>query len=1089
MAIDIVFDQSPVTILNVYAPNLHPDRIQFFKDLSSLPLTNNIIILGDLNQVDNPKTDRYPPLDVLPQAWHEFQTFKSDLSVTDIATTKLFDISSMTRIGRTSRGLSASRIDYCLVSTLCYHWVSSYRTEISHISDHKLLNLTISTPSPPKPPRWIKVLPHSAKSWEFRRYISKINLGNSDEDQLTQWVKAKKMITKFASKKGSRNDRKSESALRHAINTLQQLNTNRPKEDSDSWDLAWMNAQEKVKVLSRHNDLTVFLQAGAQWTALGERPNRYFTSLYKSRSNNTSIQALDDGTTTSSDIQFVSSVVQNFYQNLYTSQRLSTHSPTIPTREPDQMMCPEEIELLTKPCSPEDLKNLLRTLPNRKSPGPDGLPYEIYKYNLQSLMAPLLRTINHSLITSSPMLDSGDAYIITLFKKGRKEDLKNWRPIALTNTDTKIFTKILAKRLGIIASRLVSPSQYGFIPNRHIWDNINTVNNIIMSHQPKGSLVFLDQEKAYDRVDWNFLINTLKTVGFPTSFLNWLLKYLSLTSIRVRSNSFITDPIIPSRGLRQGDPLSPILYNFSFDVFLNLINKKIKGISIFGQPTVKVVAFADDCMVALADKEDTKLLESIVVQYSDMSQASVNKDKTEIIHLGKKFALPWKTPISKDPVRHLGCFLTPNGPDTDLMEFKILSKAANRISSWTPRNLSLVGKVHLLNVFILSTTNFLAHGFPFSTKFIQSFNRISQQFLWSPNTPPVKIEVCYLPKSQGGMGLINLSYQSARLLGKNLINILCSHLFPDTWYAAMACNFARALNLPSPQRKHALTGYLASKPHAHGHHNLPYYWKSFLTLLRHNDWKVSFELLQVKRGIAPKVPVVTICDARIAPEDYPPPKPTHITPPKLVLGSPPLVSSPDIKSIWNRCFYRGVPPKWQSNTWKFLSAVYRTADRSNSFGASCNRCDTPDTAFHRLVLCPKAKSIWSLTSQMLSIIFPVSNETIAKLIFHAHAFEPNIPESLISLFLHLSLWTIHTTTLEEVNNNRVMSIHEIRARIASYLFRILYSYVFAKTSWPKRSVLSQINPWLKELVQVDYTSRSLTILTLNPDHPTLEQLF
>ena len=104
-----------------------------------------------------------------------------------------------------------------------------------------------------------------------------------------------------------------------------------------------------------------------------------------------------------------------------------------------------------------------------------------------------------------------------------------------------------------------------------------------------------------------FLISVLRK-QFPDKFLNWLNNYLGAINNKICSSNGFTNKILPTCGLRQGDPLSPILYNFFFDPFLRTINKKLIGISIRGQRTLTSLAFADDCVLLVNDSNDVKKL-------------------------------------------------------------------------------------------------------------------------------------------------------------------------------------------------------------------------------------------------------------------------------------------------------------------------------------------------------------------------------------------------------------------------------------------------------------------------------------------------
>ena len=159
------------------------------------------------------------------------------------------------------------------------------------------------------------------------------------------------------------------------------------------------------------------------------------------------------------------------------------------------------------PITIKEVKSIIRTLPPKKAPGPDGLPYEIYKKNCQLIVPFLTKLFNNFLVKEKCYKNSSASILITIYKKGAKENPANWRPISLSNTDMKIFTKIISRRISLVAQNQLSPSQFGFIPNRFIWENINLVANLTLSRQTTGQLLFLDQEKAYDRVDWNYLSN------------------------------------------------------------------------------------------------------------------------------------------------------------------------------------------------------------------------------------------------------------------------------------------------------------------------------------------------------------------------------------------------------------------------------------------------------------------------------------------------------------------------------------------------------------------------------------------------------
>ena len=169
-----------------------------------------------------------------------------------------------------------------------------------------------------------------------------------------------------------------------------------------------------------------------------------------------------------------------FYQNLY-------KSPSISDKAADHFLqnlphiSAENNKQLMKPISTKELSDLILSLPNNKTPGPDGLTYEFYKSFIQSISPIMVEHFNKILETAEIPISWKESYLILIPKKSSEKHLiQNWQPIALTNTDYKIFTKILANRLnkGII-QKIMGNHQNGFIKNRSILNNILDIDTIL----------------------------------------------------------------------------------------------------------------------------------------------------------------------------------------------------------------------------------------------------------------------------------------------------------------------------------------------------------------------------------------------------------------------------------------------------------------------------------------------------------------------------------------------------------------------------------------------------------------------------------
>lgn len=159
------------------------------------------------------------------------------------------------------------------------------------------------------------------------------------------------------------------------------------------------------------------------------------------------------------------------------------------------------------------------------------------------------------------------------------ETLGNYRPISLCNTVYKLVTKIIVARLRPHLDKLVSPMQSAFIPGRKGVDNAIVVQELIHTiSSKKGRVGFLaikvDLEKAYDKIEWSFIREVLLNANLPKKLVDLILSCVSSVSTSILFNGGNVEAIHPSRGIRQGDPISPYLFIMCMEVLGYLIEEK-----------------------------------------------------------------------------------------------------------------------------------------------------------------------------------------------------------------------------------------------------------------------------------------------------------------------------------------------------------------------------------------------------------------------------------------------------------------------------------------------------------------------------------
>ena len=148
-------------------------------------------------------------------------------------------------------------------------------------------------------------------------------------------------------------------------------------------------------------------------------------------------------------------------------------------------------------------------------------------------------------------------------KKGDRLDIRIWRPISLLNVDYKLAPRVIAGRLLKVIHLVVDKDQTCGVPGRFIGENVAFLRDIVDYATLSNVLIAilsLDQEKAFDRVEWSFMRSTLQSMGFSDSFVNWVDLFYCNVRSSVNVNGYLSQPFSLSPGVRQGCPLSPLLY-------------------------------------------------------------------------------------------------------------------------------------------------------------------------------------------------------------------------------------------------------------------------------------------------------------------------------------------------------------------------------------------------------------------------------------------------------------------------------------------------------------------------------------------------
>ena len=229
----------------------------------------------------------------------------------------------------------------------------------------------------------------------------------------------------------------------------------------------------------------------------------------------------------------------------------------------------EECNLCDGLLSLSEASATLEGMADSKAPGSDRFPKEFYKTFWHILGQDLVDVFNDAISTGCLSISQCTALITLTFKKGDRLDHKNWRTISLLNCDYKLCARVLAGRLLNVSQSIIGLDQTYRVCGCFIGDSVAFLRDLVdftSETNTPAAILSLDQEKAFDCVYWAFLFCILANFGLDASFISWVkLLYTNIRSA-VLVNGYRSEYFWPSRGARQGCPLSPLLYVISIEV-------------------------------------------------------------------------------------------------------------------------------------------------------------------------------------------------------------------------------------------------------------------------------------------------------------------------------------------------------------------------------------------------------------------------------------------------------------------------------------------------------------------------------------------
>jgi exonuclease III len=523
----------------------------------------------------------------------------------------------------------------------------------------------------------------------------------------------------------------------------------------------------------------------ALWLKEGDSNTRFFHKVANSHRRNNCVDNLCIDGVMSHDPTEVKEHIVQFYKKLYTEQ--SNWRPRM-DNQAFSSIDDEEKVWLERDFEEMEVWEVVKGMDGDKAPGPDGFTmaffqscWAVVKHDVMAVFSEFYR--RRQLVKS---LNVTFVYLVP--KKVDAVEMKDFRPISLVGGMYKIVSKVLANRLKKVLGKLISYSQNAFIGGRQILDSVLIANECLDARMRSGTpgvICKLDLEKAYDHVNWSFLLYILKRCGFGERWREWIEWCISTVRFSIIVNGSPEGFFNSSRGIRQGDPLSPLLFVLVMEALSRMVNATVEqglisgfsvGGRVFSDLVVSHSLFADDTLIFCeACPEQLHYVRLILLCFEAVSGLKVNLGKSEMVAVGDvgnigTLAAFLGCRVAGLPMKYLGLPLGAAYKAASIWN-EVIEKMERRLAGWKKLYLSKGGRVTLIKSTLSNLPTYYLSLFPVPVSVANRIEKIQRDFLWGgmgdePKMHLVNWDQVCRPLRAGGLGIRNVLKFNKALLGK-----------------------------------------------------------------------------------------------------------------------------------------------------------------------------------------------------------------------------------------------------------------------------------------------------------------------------------
>eukprot|EP00253_Pinus_taeda_P019798 PITA_19798 len=464
-----------------------------------------------------------------------------------------------------------------------------------------------------------------------------------------------------------------------------------------------------------------------------------------------------------------------------------------------RMVTKDQNRALMRAASLEEVEEVVMSMKKGTTPSPDDFTVDFYQAGWNFMGKEILELIEEFRMNQKVWLALNSTFFTLILKNDKSEDAKGFRPIALCNVIYKIISSLMAKRLKPLLENLISPEQTGFVAGRQILDGLVVTQEVIHSmkaKKQKGMMIKLDLSKAYDRINWQYLEEILGSFGFSNRWIKWVLSCISTPNFSILVNGTPSKTFKASRGIRQGDPISPFLFILAAEGLGRYLKQEriidnIKGLRLWGNELpITHQQFVDDIMLfGEPTVREVRNLKKALDLFAEAYGMEINKEKSctfifntvETVKRHLTRMLGFKQ--GELPTKYLGNVLDYNSKRLKNWQ-GILEKLKNRVANWTFRTLNIVGRIILVKSVLQAIPIYPLSIIAVPQGVCTKIREILRKFIWGGSSQQKKwtlVSWKHLTKrkEEGGLGLRDpgnpegstiweLASQNRDIVGKNV---------------------------------------------------------------------------------------------------------------------------------------------------------------------------------------------------------------------------------------------------------------------------------------------------------------------------------